>query len=206
LIPGLIVVWAVRRALQLGDVADSGRALWQFIIIAYLTGQLLQTVSSEQRHWLRAATHLRSVEQLFPDNQSGSFAQEKLIPALREAFGKNPSTDWFYLCESYLQVRKLDSYTEIMHERYGFFRGLFLALVISAVGLVLGEVIFRTAGTRPTVKSKRDIFIAALCLVGAPLSFLRMNDFDKYYGKATYETFYVDHKLLQTTSATTEKR
>jgi hypothetical protein len=202
LVPGLILVCAVHRSFQRRDNGYAGAGLWRLIIIAYVTGQLLQTVLSEQRLWLRQAVHLRPVERLFC--KSPVFVQDKLIPALKGAFGDNSSEDWFYLAESYLQVRKLDAYTDIMHERYGFFRGLFLALTLSGISLISGELISRYTGTSNNSKSKRDILIATLCFAGASLSLTRMNDFDKYYGKAVYESFYAAYKLANATAASND--
>lgn len=204
LLPGLVVVWVFLRAAEFVQRSGPYSWSWKLVIVAYIIGQLLQVLMSDQRYWLscEGPIHLRKLEQVFPDkpNADQTEFRKRLTEAINETFNEPPPVpkEWFRLCESYVRNKKIESFVEIMQARLGFFRGLLLSLIVAAVALLaaMGVQRFCWEGRR---NSRREwienILLVLVCLAGAWLSYKRTNDFDRYYAETTYRTFYVDHVL-----------
>lgn len=141
---------------------------------------------------------------------------EALSIASMQAF-KVP-TDDYYLAEAYGRVHGLDSFPSSMEARHAFARGLVVSLLISAFALVLAALAYffaRRPGAdiEPDDHSQQTLFagylrlpgpansrpwalcliLAACCLAGARISYVRALDFDRYEKEAILRNFYVDY-------------
>jgi hypothetical protein len=202
LLPGLVVVWSIMQAWAFAQRESTASWSWKLIVVAYLVGQLLQVAMSDERDWrnrVLKAPHLRELDEVFPDKigEHGSVQlkfRQDLIAAINQAFNAPSSSERFRLCEAYVQTRKLDSFIEIMHARYGFFRGLLLGFIISAAAFAIAAL-FRIRSWRGPYQREwmTTLLLAVVCSGGAYLSALRTNDFEGYYSAAMYRTFYVDY-------------
>jgi hypothetical protein len=154
---------------------------------------------SDRRHLWPKPIQFRCLDEVFPGGDQAAFRSE-LSSAIKEAFHDPPPADWFALCETYLQGKKLDSFVEIMHARYGFFRGLFLAFSLGALMLMIVVLTrFCTYAKRHRRRSIENLIVAFLFVVGAYLAYVRTNDFDRYYAQGTYRAFHVDYARGQHT-------
>jgi hypothetical protein len=207
LLPGLVVVWAFLRFAEFVQGGWSHPWSWKLIVVAYIIGQLLQAVASEQRFQCllsRKPIQARSLEEVFPgdpkdqkDQEEQEAFRKQVGLAIKDTFCDPPSKQWFFLCESYVRAKKLESFVEIMQARWGLFRGLFLALVTAAVTLVVAAGV--AARSRTGGPSRREwrvhwlLFVA--CAAAAWLSHQRKDDFFRYYSQETYRAFYADYVL-----------
>src|ERR1043166_2065694 len=125
LLPGIVVVGAIVSAAKFAGWQSAPEWSWKLVVAAYIVGQLLQAIASDKRVWSGHPVHLQKLEQVFPDKPDDRTDFRKhLTNAIDITFKSPPESDRFFLCETYLQARKLDSFTVIMQARYGFFRGL----------------------------------------------------------------------------------
>ena len=195
LLPGVVIVWAF---LRFRDFVQRGWEYpwsWKLILVAYIVGQLLQAVASEERRWRGNPIYLRSLDEVFAGNDHAVF-REQLKTAIKETFRDPPPAEWFLLCESYIRENKLESFVEIMQARYGFFRGLYLALAAAVVMLIVAALVRACTRTKPSGREWMEHALLIVgCAVAAWLSCERKDDFYKYYSEGTYRTFYVDHAL-----------
>lgn len=189
LVAGAIVVWAV-----MGAVAACARSGAQaappvlntavFLVAAYIAGHMIQATASyldKQMHDDRPRHTLETVYENEPNLRA------QIEGALKEAFEvKLEHGERFKAAHTYIHVRTLDSYVEIMQARSAFFRGLTLALLIAALAFAV-----RFACDRKW----HNAALVVLLLVGSGISYSRYTVFDKNFVDHTYRTFYVDHKL-----------
>ena len=127
-VPGALVVWALISALGVGrnppSITVAIGAVF-FFGTAYITGHLIQTVAS-------SLIHLEiEINTLYKDEP---WFKAELLRAHGERFGYAPGAGQasarpsekmiFKLSHTYAQVRKIDSYVEILQARLAFFRGL----------------------------------------------------------------------------------
>ena len=212
LLPGLVVVGSVVGAARRAGWRSAPRWSWKLVVVAYIVGQLLQVIASDRRHWLscRVPVHLQKLDQVFPDGPDGRAEfRVKLTEAINQTFDCPPAEDWFLLCETYLQARKLDSFIVIMQARYGFFRGLFFSLVVAALAYIVALLVCaRKRAEDDSAWHKRItlLILFAVCAIGAWLSWNRTADFDQYYAWGTYRAFYVNylHEQTSRTSASAD--
>lgn len=206
LLPGLCVVWAFLRSVHFIQGGWSHTWSWKLVVVAYIVGHLLQAVASDERKFWRKEddpVRLRTLEKVFPKKDEAVFVGQ-LKSAICDAFCDPPPREWFLLCESYVRAKKLESFVEIMQARYGFFRGLLLALRTATVMLVVAFAwALRRGQTRsPSRREKHEhLFVIALCVAAAFLSYLRKGDFYKYYSQGTYRAFYADYVLSEKNDA-----
>jgi hypothetical protein len=202
LLPGFVLLWAILKA------ADSIRGhatrqwTWKLIVVAYIVGHLLQASVSPARLWSREPVYLQTIDSIFPDIPgtgstpavSRAAFRSDLASMIVKTFNDPPSSEWFYLCESYLQEKKLDGFIQIMQARHGFFRGLSASLGLAALALLVA------AGVQARIRADpyrrewiESAIVALLCVAGAYLAAQRTDDFGRYYAEGTYRAFYVDH-------------
>lgn len=149
------------------------------------------------------AVRLRSPEYVFREEGQAAF-RGQLKSAINDAFCDPPSREWFFLCQSYVRAKKLESFVEIMQARHGFFRGLFVALVIAVVMLVIATawVLGRSQNGDPSPRERKEhALVIVLCVLGVCLSYVRKEDFYKYYSQETYRAFYADYVLSEKNDA-----
>jgi hypothetical protein len=198
LLPGLIVVWAAIRAYAFIRKNAPVAWSWKLVVGAYIIGQLLQVPMSDEREWrkcLFTPIHSESLQDVFSKNEQPALGQ-KLNSTIEKAFKvANPTPkESFLLCAAYVQSRNLDSFVEIMHARYGFFRGLLLSFAFAALALAAAVIHRRIYGWSNQYRREwwENVGLVVLCLLGASLSYVRSNDFNRYYAEGIYRTFYVD--------------
>lgn len=201
LVPGVIIVWAasmvMHSARRRADTHHPELKLLTFILIAYLAGHMIQAVATPlERHVFRP---------LFWKSMPAQFADDKafvarLEAAANRAFG--PIADdsrRFLLCQTYIQVRRLDAYIAVMQARYAFFKGLTLAFLLATLAFAGDAVVeHRQRGRRklarqPMHRDSRALAVAML--LASILSFVRLTEFEHHYADSVYRTFYVAEKL-----------
>jgi len=199
-VPGAVALWFAlalansrRRAtnrIKLSPVA--------LVVAAYLAGHMLQAVGSYAETLVNEHFASKSIHQRYAD-------REQFLPQLRSsiegAFGEAPQDSVFDLCLTYLRVRERTAFVDIMQSRYGFFRGLTLALFLATMSLVLNVALRKGRPLDIPVEeqlmtSRQALFFATLLLAGTMISFVRLVEFDRRFVTEVYRACSVDYALL----------
>ncbi|HXU35159.1 MAG TPA: hypothetical protein VN937_02265 [Blastocatellia bacterium] len=181
------------------------------VIGSYVLGHMIQVSGSMIDRDIFKRVSSNSIEQHYSGEDNAEF-RKQLQAMVDKAFRNPPKELVFNLCQTYAQIRNIDSYIQIMQGRYAFFRGLAIAFLIGGVSFILKGYWDRSRAS-PRLGNKRRLIhnrylpmllLPMLFFLGALASFSRSNDFSHYFVDHVYRTFYVSYALSETEAGRTQ--